>query len=611
MTAPEASLYKPIGDYAFIGDCRTGALVGRDGAIDWLCLPEFYSDSVFAAVLDHRRGGSFSIRPVGPYKVRRRYRDATAVLETTFHCADGMFRLIDCVPLADRDDQPELWPERELLRCIEVLEGNPCIEVSFTPRPNYGREPVKIESRGGLGWCFARSGRLYSLCSELPLAPEGDALHGRIRLPAGARRYFSLVCTERDIAVLPVLGDEAAQRIEVTETWWKDWAGKCRYQGKHREMVLRSAITLKLLDYSLSGAVLAAPTTSLPETLGGSDNWDYRYCWLRDAAITLRAFFDLGYRTEGKAFFGWLLHATRRTWPELNVLYTVYGGQPGDEFELEHFEGYRGSAPVRVGNGARDQLQLDVYGEIVLAAYDYIDHGGHLDALEKHLVLGFGRTICKRWREPDHGIWEVRGERRHYTHSKLMCWAALDCLLRLHERGELNVPVAAFQRARDELAEIIERRAYNPDHNAYMGIFDGDEADAALLQLDRIGFKPAGDPTVEGTYRYLCDKLGRNGLFLRYGPGFNPAQGEEGAFGVCTFWAVSHLVRQGRQQEAEAMFDHAVSFANDLGLFAEEIDPATGAALGNFPQAFTHVGLIDAAMALAGRDPEQGRGRRQ
>lgn len=593
--------YRPIDDYAFIGDGRTGALISSGGAVDWLCLPEFFSESLFAALLDPARGGTFIVRPAGRYSVRRRYLDDTAVLQTTYRCPDGVFRVTDCMPVAAGRDQAELQPERELLREIEVLEGGPRIEVIYAPRPGYGKRPPSIVRRGH-GWFCSAGGTLYVLRTELPLAlsEDGASVAGRIRLPAGERRCLSLSCTERDVAVLPALGPPAVERRRATEAWWREWSEGCAYDGPYRSLVMRSAVTLKLLSYSLSGAVIAAPTTSLPEHIGGSRNWDYRYCWPRDAAFTLRAFMDLGYTAEGKAFLGWLLHATRLTWPKLQVLYGVYGRQPAPERELHWLSGYRGSKPVRVGNAAAEQIQLDLYGVLLLAAHDYVERGGRLDYQERRLLRGFGSTICSEWQRPDSSIWEVRGAPRHYTYSKLMCWAGLNCLIRLHEAGHMDkVPVERYRRVRSEIEARIEAEAYDPALNAYVGVFNTQLADAALLQLGLVGYRPPDCPKLEGSYRFIWRRLSRNGLLLRYAADFDPSPEPEGAFGVCSFWAVSHLVRSGHVEEARRLFERAAACANDLGLFSEEFDPATGAALGNFPQAFTHVGLIDAAVALA------------
>lgn len=588
-----------IGDYAIIGDCRTAALVSKAGSIDWLCLPHFSGPSVFAAILDRERGGRFVIRPEGSFRSARRYVGATAVLETTFETSTGSARLTDVMPVAE--DAGTLHPMRELLRIVEGLEGEVVLEVRWEPRPNYGRAAPQIRSRGALGWACTWSDELSLLYGEarLELAPDGGAVLGSIRVSAGQKVRFSLCYAKGDVGVVAPLGDAADNRLQATLEWWTDWSGRCAYAGPHREAVVRSAVTLKLMTFALSGAVVAAPTTSLPEAMGAGRNWDYRYCWLRDAALTMRAFTGLGFEDEAASFVQWLLHATRLTWPELQVMYDVYGRTNLGEEELDHLSGYRGSRPVRIGNGAHGQVQLDVYGGVVLAAFDYVEKGGRLQADELKLLVGFGKTVCRKWREPDSGIWEIRGPKRQYTFSKVMCWTALDCLIKLHERGCLRVEIAGFRRERDAIGQAVEVRGFNERLGSYVSELDGDRLDAALLLMGCLSYKQPDDARMRSTFDRIEERLGRDGLLFRYEEGVDGLPSREGAFGICSFWAVDNLARRGDLDAAERAFDHLLSFANDVGLFAEEIDVETGAALGNFPQAFTHVGLINAAMALA------------
>ncbi|HEX2135904.1 MAG TPA: glycoside hydrolase family 15 protein [Microvirga sp.] len=588
-----------IGDYALIGDCRTAALVSRTGSIDWLCLPHFSGPSALAALLDPARGGRFAIRPAQTFRCSRRYIPGTAVLETTFRTSEGTARVTDLMPMVVADGALE--PMREVLRIVEGVDGEVAFDVSVELRPDYARARPRIGCRGALGWACTWRDELFLVQCEAPLeiARDGAALSGRFVVGAGDRISASLGYTKGDVGVIAPLGGHASRRLAATVRWWQGWSSRCRYDGPYRDAVVRSAVTLKLMAYALSGAVIAAPTTSLPEAPGSDRNWDYRYCWLRDAALTMRAFTGLGYRDEAAAFLHWLLHATRLTWPKLQVLYDVYGRTNLKEERLDHLSGYRASRPVRVGNEAHSQVQLDVYGEVVAAAYDFVVSGGSLQADEAKLLAGFGETVCREWRQPDHGIWEIPGAKRHYTVSKALCWVALNALLDLHERSLVRVDAARFRRERDAIAEVVESRAFSAALGGYVGELDGDRPDAALLLLGCLGYKDPGDPRMRATFDLIQRRLGQDGLLLRYEAGYDGLGSREGAFGVCSFWAVDNLVTRGDLAAARATFEHVLSFANDVGLFGEEIDPATGAALGNFPQAFTHVGLINAAMALS------------
>jgi len=598
---PDESSYPPIGDYALIGDCRSAALVSRSGAIEWLCLPRFDSPSVFAAILDRERGGRFSVRPVGDFEVSRRYVGETAVLETTFDTGAGRLRLTDCYPVAsEKDKRRELRPENEILRRVECLAGEVEVEVVCDPRLAYGTVTPAFSDRGPLGfWCEDGKEALL-LRSEIPVARRAEApgLAGRERLRAGDVRFLSMAYTDEEPSVIPVFGDVARRKLEETCRWWTDWVEESEYAGPRREAVVRSLLTLKLLTYAPSGAVIAAATSSLPEAIGGSRNWDYRYCWLRDASITLQAFLDLGRRDEANAFFHWMLHSTRLTNPELQVLYDVHGESRLPERELDHLEGYRGSRPVRVGNGAHDQLQLDVYGEVVDAAAQFVRRGGALSRASAKLLAGLGRVVCERWRQPDEGVWEVRSGRRHHTYSKVMCWVALDRLLELSDGGHLEVPVAKLAAARRAIREQVEARGFNEELGSYVSVLDGDDVDASLLLLIRYGYADPESKRTGGTFERIEERLGANGLLYRYRGLDDGLSGGEGAFGIASFWQVDALCRLGRVGEARDRFEALCDLGNDVGLFAEEIDPQTGECLGNFPQAFTHAGLIDAGLTL-------------
>ncbi|MDP9373951.1 MAG: glycoside hydrolase family 15 protein [Chloroflexota bacterium] len=604
--------YAPIGDYALIGDCRGAGLVSRDGSLDWLCVPRFDSPSIFAALLDARAGGRFRIRPTEEFRATRRYLPDTNILETTFHTAAGAVVLRDFLPVASEEDKgATLTPEQEVLREVEGLAGEVELAILYEPRPDYGRARPVLRERGALGlWCQAGRAVLI-LRGDLPLALAGDggSARGVARIRAGERQYLSFCYSEEAPAVIPPLGEAARGKRERSARWWREWAGRCAYRGPYREAVVRSALALKLLAYAPSGAVVAAPTTSLPERIGGARNWDYRYCWLRDASFTLRALFALGYGEEGEAFLDWLLHATRLTWPELQVLYDVFGNARLAERELPHLAGYAGSKPVRVGNDARGQLQLDVYGEVIDAAAIFAGRGGRFDRDTVRLLNGLGQTVCRRWREPDEGIWEGRGGRFQHTHSKALCWVALDRLIGLHDAGYRELDIARFRAEREAIRAEIEARGYNERLGSYTRTLDGDELDASLLTLPLYGYIAAGHPRMRATCERIRERLGRDSLVYRYETGTDDGlPAGEGAFGICGFWAVECLARMGDVEGATRAFERLLGYANDVGLFAEEIDPDTGAALGNFPQAFTHIGLINAALTLAECSDERPRG---
>ena len=592
VSAPE------IGDYAIIGDCRTAALVSREGSIDWLCLPDFSSPSVFARLLDSERGGGFSIRPCQPFSTTRRYIGNTPVLETTFVTEGGAAKLIDLCPALD--GVTPMGPMRELLRIVEGISGTVDVEACLDLRPDYARIVPRLRRRGELGWSYTWRNELVALHSDCALHQTEESLTGSMSIREGERRYLSLSYTKGDPALLPLLGAQADDRLAQTVAWWQSWAERCTYDGSYRDMVIRSALTLKLLQYVQSGAIVAAPTTSLPETIGGDRNWDYRYCWLRDAGLTNQALVGLVYIDEARSFLGWLLHATRLTWPELQIVYDVFGRTRLRERELPHLSGYLGSRPVRIGNGAYLQRQLDVYGEVALAAYAVVQGGGILEPAEARMLAGLGEVVCKQWREPDSGIWEIRGPRRQYTFSKVMCWTALDRLLNLHERGAiaLGPAIELFGRERQAIADAIELHGFNTALASYTSEFDGSHVDASLLLMVCVGYKEASDPRMLATYQRVQERLGREGLLYRYESLYDGQQGDEAAFGICSFWAIDNLAKQGAIAEAERSFERLLSYANDVGLYAEEIDPSSGAAIGNFPQAFTHVGLINAALAI-------------
>jgi GH15 family glucan-1,4-alpha-glucosidase len=491
----------------------------------------------------------------------------------------------------------------ELLRLASVVSGEVPVTISILPRPGYGRIRPTLRERASLGWFCTWANEALVIRSDVPLRRDDALLHASVRMQEGMRFCLSVSYTAADAVVLPLLGSNAEERVDGTAEWWREWLSCCTYDGPYRDAIERSVITLRLLAYALSGAVVAAPTTSLPESIGHDRNWDYRYCWLRDAGLTVQALLGIGFKTEARAYLDWLLHATRLTWPELRVVYDLFGRACLPECELPEFRGFADSRPVRIGNAASTQKQLDIYGDVVLAAGAVVAAGGRLDATERRMLIGLGRTVCRIWREPDSGIWEVRGPPRHYTYSKVMAWAALDRLLRLAACGALSLGrhAAKFRQERDAIAELLDARAFNPALDSYTAELGGAQVGAALLQIPLLGFKSPGDPRVRGTLSLIEARLTQNALVYRTERGFDRMDSPEGTFGICSFWRAELLARQGEHARAMDAFEQLLTCANDLGLFAEEIDAATGAALGNFPQAFTHVGLINAALAIQGR----------
>jgi GH15 family glucan-1,4-alpha-glucosidase len=591
-----------IDDYAIIGDGRSAALVSRDGSIDWLCWPRFDSPSLFGALLDET-AGCWKIAPASPFRAERRYVDDTNVLQTRFHTATGSLLMTDLMPVAsEREEHQHLLPEREILRVVECDAGQVELEMIFDPRPGYGIGRVSRVDAGKLGLRVETRSGLLVLRTDLPLNPSRlDPMQARAVLRAGEAAHFSLTLAEEWPAVLPPLGKWSQDSIARSVGWWKNWSSHLAYDGPGREHVVRSALVLKLLIYAPSGAVIAAPSTSLPERIGGDLNWDYRFCWLRDASLTVRALYEIGYSEEAKGFVSWLLQATRLTQPELRILYDVYGNKPKPEQIIDHLTGYAGSRPVRAGNAAVDQLQLDVYGEVIHAATELVRREGDLDRETQRVLCAFGDFVCRNWQRPDEGMWEPRSGKRHNTHSRLLCWAALDRLLELHSKGSLpGASPSKFAENRALIRRDVESRAWNSNLRSYVAELDGDRLDASLLLLSWYGFEKPSSERMRHTYARILQHLGAgDGLLYRYLGEESPG---EGAFGVCGFWGAEYLALGGGTiDEAQETFEQLCGFGNDVGLFAEEIDPATGHALGNFPQAFTHVGLINAAVSLAGR----------
>lgn len=490
-----------------------------------------------------------------------------------------------------------LWPEHELIRCLSCTQGQLEVILIFDPRIDYGRVRPRFTDAGRLGWRIDMGTAVLTLQAntELTFDPE-QALSGRFTLRAGDLLTFSFSFAAEAPAVIPPLGDLVAEKLELTVDWWQKWAAQSTYDGPYQRHVVRSALLLKLLSYAPSGAIIAAPTTSLPEVLGREMNWDYRFAWLRDASFTVHALFGLGYKQDAAAFVDWLLHSTRLTRPELRVVYDVFGESPTAEYDLPHMRGYANSRPVRVGNAAMGQLQLDVYGEVVDAVSHFITDKD-LDRDEQTMLRQCAEYVCDHWRDPDNGIWEERDQLREYTHSRLMCWVALDRLLQMHARGQLKgLSVEKCAAEREQIREEIERRAWNPKIRAYTQACGSETMDASVLLLAFYGFEDACSERMQQTHQRIREWLSpRLGLMHRNEQSKNR---NEGTFAVCSFWEADFLAHSGSLANAHETFEATLHYANEVGLFAEEIDAKTGDALGNFPQAFTHLGLINAALSL-------------
>jgi len=607
MIDPSVSApYPPISDYALLSDLHSVALVSRRGSIDWCCMPRMDSPSLFGRLLDWQRGGHFTFRPAAEFSVERRYVDVSLVLETTFTTATGRVRLLDGVAMRRGGRER---PLRQLLRVVEGVEGEVEMAVEIAPRFGYGDVRPWLRAHGGRSFTAlgGDAGLIASGDVDLEIADHCD-LSARFRVAAGERHRLSLQF-ERPHRLHPELpgdlapsGDEIDEVLERTLAWWRQWGGHNEWRGDPR--VLTSAAVIKGLIHAPTGAIAAAATTSLPEAMGGERNWDYRYSWIRDSAFALEALDELGFHAEAHGFRHFIERTTAGDETEVQPLYGLGGEHFLPEIELAHLDGYRGSKPVRIGNGAYDQVQLDTHGELLELAWRSTLRGGPPDEVYWRFLRDLVDSVCERWKEPDRGFWEVRDGDHHFVHSKVTCWGALDRGLRLAERCGLDAPVERWRSARDELGAAIETHGYDAGRGTFVREFLGDgvrnQVDAALLLLPRHGFVAHGDPRMERTVDRILEELADgHGLILRYRSADGLA-GDEGCFLACTFWLVGCMARQGAERRAEArrIFDRTAALANDLGLFAEEYDPVRGEMLGNFPQGLSHYSFITAAVAL-------------
>jgi GH15 family glucan-1,4-alpha-glucosidase len=598
----------PIADHALLSDCHSSALVNRDGSVEWLTFPRFDSPAVMARLLDDDRGGHWAITPVGGYETTRRYLDGTMVLETTFRTDSGTLVLTDAMAMGSDDDVHSLGKNvpHLLVRALTCTTGQVEVEVSYAPRPEYGLVvpllsdvPGGVTARGGAEWLV--------LTTPVTLSGVSSVVAGRTLLTAGETLRFALHRSTLQESPAHVWSDDdLGDTLDRTIAGWRSWSELHQtYDGPWKDLVNMSGRVLKALTFAPTGAVVAAATTSLPEGVGGERNWDYRYSWVRDASFTMEALWVAACPDEADDFFAFMCTAAASgvcIEQTLQIMFGVGGEHDLSERTLEHLAGWRGSRPVRVGNGAWDQQQVDVYGELLGAANRLTGELHHLDADTRAFLGALADAAAVRWRESDHGIWEVRGDPQHFLYSKVMCWVALDRAIAMAELIGGKSRVEHWQRTRDEIAETVVREGWSDAAGAFTQYVGTDALDASSLMLSIVGFLPARDPRVLATIEAIEERLTDDrGLVYRYRTedGVDGLAGEEGSFLLCTFWLAQALAMADRVERAREVFESAVSYVNDVGLLAEEVDPRTGELLGNFPQAFSHIGLVNAAWAIS------------
>ncbi|MGW7547523.1 glycoside hydrolase family 15 protein [Streptomyces sp. NPDC054770] len=583
-----------IEDYALIGDEQTAALVGRDGSIDWLCLPRFDSAACFARLLGDEDHGHWRIAPYGATTCTRRgYRSDTLVLDTEWETTEGTVRVTDLMP--QRDQAPDV------VRIVEGVSGRVTVHSTLRLRFDYG-SVIPWMRRSGTHRVAVAGPDAVWLRSDPSVRTWGEdfGTHSEFTVVEGERVAFVLTWHPSHEPRPPLVDPYEALRTSVTD--WRRWTARCTYAGPHRDTVVRSLITLKALSYAPTGGIVAAATSSLPEELGGVRNWDYRFCWLRDSTLTLGALLAAGYHKEAERWRDWLVRAVAGDPADLQIMYGLAGERRLPEFELPWLPGFADSRPVRVGNSAVDQLQLDVYGEVMdslsLARTAGLPTKPHMWAIQCALM----KFLEKAWRQPDEGLWEVRGGRRHFVHSKVLVWVAADRAVRtMEDYAELKGDLQAWRALRDEVHREVCEKGFDPKRNTFTQYYGSHELDASLLLIPRVGFLPPDDPRVIGTVDAIRDDLGHSGFLRRYDTdaiGVDGMPGGEGAFLACSFWLADALHMTGRTDEAKELFERLVGLVNDVGLLSEEYDPETGRQLGNFPQAFSHIGLVNTALTL-------------
>ena len=596
--------YKRIDDYGLIGGMHGSALVSSDGSIDWCCMPRFDSPALFSRILDSNKGGFYKLAPAKISSSTRRYLPNTNVLETSFTTSTGTGVLIDFMPvhrhLVMSREPLEVTESQRVVRILHCTKGRLDFEMDCYPKFDYGTiVPHASLSSPTTGMAHGGSEAVSVYCSsQLTVVNDGFRSRGVI---FEGEKIYSTVSNQVSFSRRsePLTPTELDEELADTTAFWEDWAAQCTFQGEHREAVLRSALTLKALTYAPSGALVAAPTTSLPEVIGGERNWDYRYTWIRDATFAIYALSIIGYTGEARAFKNWLEWSTSGRARDLQVMYGLGGERRLTETEIPELEGYMNSKPVRIGNGAYDQFQLDIYGEIMDSAHIFRKFGGAVDADYWEYLRRVVNFVIDHWREPDEGIWETRGGRQHFVFSKVMCWVAMDRAIKAATDLKLPGDVETWKKVRDEICNDVMSKGYSQERQAFVQSYGSDNLDAANLMLPLVGFIPATDPmmrsTIKATQKELTNKQGFVYRYTKFDDGLN---GSEGSFIICTFWLADNLIHLGQIDEARVLLNSLLNCANDLGLLSEEYDSATGNMLGNFPQAFSHLALINTAVQL-------------
>jgi GH15 family glucan-1,4-alpha-glucosidase len=592
-----------ITDHILIGNCRTAALVSNSGSINWCCIPDFHSPGIFAALLDNEKGGFFVIQPVQHFRSSQSYIWDTNVAQLIFENDEGTVKLTDCfVAMEESQKQAELFPDHEILRIAEGVSGSVKLRFEYYPRIFYGKAAARLSNHKKLGIHFRYKENIcvfQTSLSAFSMSDDREKLVGEFYLNKGERVVFSLSSSTQYPAIIPEINTTAINRLQNTISYWRTWISKCKYKGPFNDWVQRSALTLKLLTHAPSGAIIAAPTTSLPENPGGIRNWDYRFCWLRDASFTVRVLVNLGFYEEAHAYMSWILHATRLTQPELQVVYNVFGNAKLNEKNCEWLKGYKDSRPVRIGNNAYSQFQLDVYGEVLDAVHIYSGIVEGFDKGTKKFLIGLGKVICQHWSEPDDGIWEVRNSSRQHTHSKVMASVGLDRLISLCEKYNWSdAPIEQFKKTKQLIQSAVEEFGFKKELNSYVKDFESTEVDAALLTFPLVDYCNASAPGMIATVQRIKDQLVKHDFVYRHLNNDDGPMGGDNAFVIANFWLIENLAKMGKTEAAIDLFNQTIEAAPAHGLLSEEIDPRSKEWFGNYPQGFSHIGLINAALTI-------------